>query len=274
MNSSLARIPCTIVTGFLGAGKTTLIRHVHRQRARPPPCRHRQRVRRRRHRRRNSQRLRQCRLPRGEHRRTGQRLSVLHGRRRIRAGARRHSCHATASSTSSSKLPASLCRSRWCRRSIGRRSRAALPSTASWSSLTAPRSPTAASRMISTRSRSNARPMRRSTHDDPIEEVFEDQIACADLVVLNKRDLIDAAGIEKAHARDRRRAAAQREGDYRRRRQGRSGAAARARRRHRRRHRQPPHPPRCRRGARSRRFQFVRRAARTKSPIRRRSPRA
>src|ERR1700685_3512710 len=37
-------------------------------------------------------------------------------------------------------------------------------------------------------------------HDDPIEEVFEDQIACADLVVLNKRDLIYAAGIEKAHA--------------------------------------------------------------------------
>src|ERR1700733_11175766 len=37
-------------------------------------------------------------------------------------------------------------------------------------------------------------------HDDPIEEVFEDQIACADLVVLNKRDLIDAAGVEKARA--------------------------------------------------------------------------
>ena len=28
-------------------------------------------------------------------------------------------------------------------------------------------------------------------HDDPIEEVFEDQIACADLVVLNKCDLLD-----------------------------------------------------------------------------------
>src|SRR5262245_12232690 len=28
MNASLARVPCTIVTGFLGAGKTTLIRHV------------------------------------------------------------------------------------------------------------------------------------------------------------------------------------------------------------------------------------------------------
>lgn len=37
-------------------------------------------------------------------------------------------------------------------------------------------------------------------HDDPIEEVFGDQIACADLVVLNKRDLLDAAGIDKALA--------------------------------------------------------------------------
>jgi cobalamin biosynthesis protein CobW len=37
-------------------------------------------------------------------------------------------------------------------------------------------------------------------HDDPIEEVFEDQIACADLVVLNKRDLLDKAGIDKALA--------------------------------------------------------------------------
>jgi len=37
-------------------------------------------------------------------------------------------------------------------------------------------------------------------HDDPIEEVFGDQIACADLVVLNKRDLLDAAGIDRAMA--------------------------------------------------------------------------
>src|SRR5580765_1421415 len=37
-------------------------------------------------------------------------------------------------------------------------------------------------------------------HDDPIEEVFEDQIACADLVVLNKRDLIDAGGLDTAVA--------------------------------------------------------------------------
>jgi cobalamin biosynthesis protein CobW len=37
-------------------------------------------------------------------------------------------------------------------------------------------------------------------HDDPIEEVFEDQIACADLVVLNKRDLLDADGLDSAVA--------------------------------------------------------------------------
>jgi cobalamin biosynthesis protein CobW len=35
-------------------------------------------------------------------------------------------------------------------------------------------------------------------HDNPVEEVFQDQIACADLVVLNKRDLLDDAGVERA----------------------------------------------------------------------------
>jgi len=37
-------------------------------------------------------------------------------------------------------------------------------------------------------------------HDDPIEEVFEDQIACADLVVLNKCDLLDQGGMDRASA--------------------------------------------------------------------------
>ena len=37
-------------------------------------------------------------------------------------------------------------------------------------------------------------------HDDPVEEVFADQIACADLVVLNKRDLLDAVSLERALA--------------------------------------------------------------------------
>ncbi len=36
-------------------------------------------------------------------------------------------------------------------------------------------------------------------HDDPVEEVFEDQIACADLVILSKADLMDAAGTAKAN---------------------------------------------------------------------------
>ena len=35
-------------------------------------------------------------------------------------------------------------------------------------------------------------------HDDPVEEVFDDQIACADLVVLNKCDLLDAGGLARA----------------------------------------------------------------------------
>jgi len=38
-------------------------------------------------------------------------------------------------------------------------------------------------------------------HDDPVEEVFEDQIACADLIVLTKGDLLDADGLERAKAR-------------------------------------------------------------------------
>jgi cobalamin biosynthesis protein CobW len=38
-------------------------------------------------------------------------------------------------------------------------------------------------------------------HDNPVEEVFEDQVACADLVVLNKRDLLDHAGVDRAIAK-------------------------------------------------------------------------
>ena len=34
-------------------------------------------------------------------------------------------------------------------------------------------------------------------HDSPLEEVFEDQLACADLVILNKTDLLDDAGIAR-----------------------------------------------------------------------------
>ena len=35
-------------------------------------------------------------------------------------------------------------------------------------------------------------------HDDPVEEVFEDQVACADLVILSKSDLMDADAADRA----------------------------------------------------------------------------
>lgn len=38
-------------------------------------------------------------------------------------------------------------------------------------------------------------------HDDPVEEVFDDQIACADMIVLTKSDLIDADGLTLAKER-------------------------------------------------------------------------
>jgi cobalamin biosynthesis protein CobW len=34
-------------------------------------------------------------------------------------------------------------------------------------------------------------------HDNPLEEVFSDQLACADLVILNKTDLVDAASLTR-----------------------------------------------------------------------------
>jgi cobalamin biosynthesis protein CobW len=38
-------------------------------------------------------------------------------------------------------------------------------------------------------------------HDDPVEEVFGDQVACADLIVLSKADLLDAGARKAARGR-------------------------------------------------------------------------
>ncbi|MGQ9371156.1 cobalamin biosynthesis protein CobW [Azospirillum sp. ST 5-10] len=37
-------------------------------------------------------------------------------------------------------------------------------------------------------------------HETPIEEVFEDQLLCADLIVVNKTDLVDEAGLDRVEA--------------------------------------------------------------------------
>src|SRR5690606_10852767 len=37
-------------------------------------------------------------------------------------------------------------------------------------------------------------------HDDPLAELFEDQLACADIVVINKADQLDAAALDRVRA--------------------------------------------------------------------------
>lgn len=39
-----------------------------------------------------------------------------------------------------------------------------------------------------------------AVHDNPLEEVFEDQLACADIVLLNKADLLDEAALQAVTA--------------------------------------------------------------------------
>ena len=200
MSGSLARIPCTIVTGFLGAGKTTLIRHVLG----------------------NAQ---------------GRRLAVIVNEfgdvgidGEILKGCGNAACPeenivelangclcCTVADEFVPALDAILSRD-GVEHIVIETSGLALPKPL----VQAFHWPAIKSRVtvdgvvvvvdgaaladgrVAARSRgagaSSAPPTPRSAHDDPVEEVFEDQIACADLVVLNKRDLLDDAGIEKAQA--------------------------------------------------------------------------
>ncbi|OAN49117.1 cobalamin biosynthesis protein CobW [Paramagnetospirillum marisnigri] len=52
-------------------------------------------------------------------------------------------------------------------------------------------SPAAAAGRFQSTDEERARP----DHDNPLEEVFEDQLACADLILLNKSDLLDPAAL-------------------------------------------------------------------------------
>ena len=190
----LAKIPVTIVTGFLGAGKTTLIRHVleHAQGRRlaliinefgdvgvdgddpevaaaSTPARRRTSS--------NS--------PTAASAAPWPTISCRRSRRCWRATPR--------PTTSSSRPRAWRCRSRWSRRSTGRSIRARLTVDGVIA-------------VVDARGR-RRRPLRRRPerssrrqraadpsldHDNPLEEVYEDQLLCADIVVLNKADLVGA----------------------------------------------------------------------------------
>ena len=84
-------------------------------------------------------------------------------------------------------------------------------------------------------------------HDNPLEEVFGDQLACADLVILNKTDLIGAGPSGGAAPRDSNAAASRGQGRRRPRRGGAAGGGARPRRRGRGRSRRAAVPARSRR---------------------------
>jgi hypothetical protein len=130
MNGSLTRVPCTIVTGFLGAGETTLIRHVIA----------------------NAKGRRLAVIVNefgdvGINAKFSKAAAMPLARRKISsslpmavcaAPSPTNSCRrsmpswrARASSISSSKPPASRCPSRWCRPFIGRQSKTASRWTAS-----------------------------------------------------------------------------------------------------------------------------------------------
>ncbi len=83
-------------------------------------------------------------------------------------------------------------------------------------------------------------------HDDPVEEVFEDQVACADLIVLSKSDLLDRAAPRSRRGAGRRAPGPRRQGRADEPGQDRPVRAARPRPGRRGRHREPPHPSRRR----------------------------
>src|SRR5436853_3725550 len=200
MSASLARVPCTIVTGFLGAGKTTLIRHV---------------------------------LAHVE----GRRIAVLVNEfgdvgidGEIRKGGGDAACPeqniielaygclcCTVADEFVPALDAILARTPAVEHIVIETSGLALPKPLvqafHWPAIKSRVTvdgviavvdgAAVASGRVAADLDALARQRAADTaleHDDPIEEVFDDQIACADLVVLNKRDLLDDGGMAKALA--------------------------------------------------------------------------
>jgi cobalamin biosynthesis protein CobW len=201
MNSSLARVPCTIVTGFLGAGKTTLIRHVLANVA-------------------------------------GRRLAVIVNEfgdvgidGEILKGCGDAACPeenivelangclcCTVADEFVPALDTILSRAPAVEHIVIETSGLALPKPLvqafHWPAIrsrvtvdgvvavvdgAALAEGRVAADLVALAGQRAADPS--LDHDDPVEEVFADQIACADLVVLNKRDLLDAAGADRALGR-------------------------------------------------------------------------
>ena len=134
-------------------------------------------------------------LPGGQHRRAGQRLHLLHRRRRFRAGARRPcSTGPRRPSTSSSRPRAWRCPSRWSRRSTGRRShrRVTVDGVVAVVDGAA-----VADRPLRRRSRGacqrSAPTISRSTTTIRSRRCSRTSSLCADLVMLNKADLMSDA---------------------------------------------------------------------------------
>jgi len=200
MNASLARVPCTIVTGFLGAGKTTLIRHVLA----------------------NAQGLRLAVIV-NEFGDVGIDGEVLKGcgdaacpEENIVELANGCLCCTVADEfvpaldvilsrtpkvdhivieTSGLALPKPLVQAFHWPAIRSRVTVDGVVAVVDGAALADGRVAGDLEALSRQRAADNA-----LAHDNPIEEVFEDQIACADLVVLNKRDLLDAAGRAKAYA--------------------------------------------------------------------------
>ena len=187
------KIPATVITGLPRRRQDDAHPPSPRQCLGPPPGAHHQRVRRRRRRRRNREGLRHARLQRGGRHRACQRLHLLHRRRRF------HPRHVEASR---SRLAARTHR----HRDLGPGPPPALVRAFHWPEIRSRVTVDGVVTVVDGAAVADGRfaadeaalAAQRAAdpsldHDSPIAELFDDQLACADMVLLNKSDLLEHA---------------------------------------------------------------------------------